>query len=337
MVVAESMRRALITGITGQDGSYLTELLLDKGYEVHGLIRPATDLSQSRIAGLCAEASVYSRRLFLHPADLATRAGLRDLVGGVRPTELYHLASQSHVGLSHRDPEGTCEVVAMGTLRVLEAARALGGTVRVFNAASSEVFGGATQSPQDEDTPLAPVNPYGCAKAFALQAARTYRRSYGLHVCNGILYNHESPRRGGDFVVQKICRAAAAIRLGIEQELVLGDTGVERDWGHARDYVEVMWLTLQPEVADDYVIATGRVRPLQEVVELAFATVGLDWRDRVRHDPDFKRPVEPGRLCGDARRARERLGWAPRTGFEEMIREMVNAHLGRLAPPCAPA
>lgn len=321
---------AFITGITGQDGSYLSELLLDQGYEVHGSVRRTSTLERSRLAHLYTDPAIYNRRLFLHYADLDDPTTLRRLLGRVQPQELYHLAGQSHVGLSFEIPETTCEFTAMGTLRLLEILRDLPAPPRFFHATSSEIFGRPAQSPQHEATPIAPVNPYGCAKAFATQMVRVYRDSHGLFAVNGILYNHESARRGENFVTRKICRAAAAIKLNQQRELLLGDTSAQRDWGHARDYVRGMWLALNHATADDYVFATGQLHTVQEVIETAFAAVELNWRDSVRFDPHFLRPAEPLHLVGDASKAKTLLGWTPTISFQELIQEMTQAELDQL-------
>ena len=319
------MTTAFITGITGQDGSYLTEWLLGEGYEVHGTVRRTSTLERSRLAHLYVDPTVYNRRLFLHYADLDDATTLRRLINKVRPSELYHLAGQSHVGLSFEIPETTCEFTAMGTLRLLEILRDLPSPPRFFHATSSEIFGQPRELPQNEATPMAPINPYGCAKAFATQMVRIYRDSHGLFAVNGILYNHESPRRGENFVTRKICRAAADIKAGRQEKLKLGDTSARRDWGHARDYVRGMWLALQHETPGDYVFASGILHSVQDVLEQAFAAVGLDWRDRIETDPKLLRPVEPARLVGDAGKARRELGWAPETSFADLIREMTQA------------
>ena len=325
------MSRALITGITGQDGSYLTELLLEKDYEVHGIVRRTSNLPRSRLDHLYHDPNIYGRRLFLHYADLDDSTTLRRLLSNVAPDEVYHLAGQSHVGLSFEIPESTCEMTAMGTLRLLEMLRDLPLPCRLFHASSSEVFGQPTKSPQDEQTPIAPVTPYGCAKAFAAQMVTVYRRTFGLFAGNGIMFNHESPRRGEHFVTRKICHAAAAIKLGLQKELVLGDTTTRRDWGHARDYVRAMWLMLQQVEPDDFVIATGESHTVQEVVEVAFATVQLDWQTHVKQDQRFLRRTEPLGLVGNAAKARERLGWQPQVPFQELVREMTEAELEALA------
>lgn len=323
-------RKAIITGITGQDGSYLAELLLDQGYEVHGVVRRTSSITRSRLKDLYDDPALYNQRLFLHYADLDDGTTLRRVLLKVGPDEIYHLAGQSHVGLSFEIPESTCEMTAMATLRLLEMVRDLPSATRFYHASSSEVFGQPLEMPQDEETPLAPVNPYGCAKAFATQMVRVYRHSFGLFACNGITYNHESPRRGENFVTRKICRAAAAIKLGLETELLLGDTSACRDWGHARDYVRGMWLTLQHDSPEDFVFATGRLHSVQEIVELAFAAVQLDWREYVRRDERFMRPAEPARLIGDPGKAKRLLNWEPQTTFEELIREMTVAELDAL-------
>ncbi|HQC73333.1 MAG TPA: GDP-mannose 4,6-dehydratase, partial [Candidatus Competibacteraceae bacterium] len=291
---------AFITGITGQDGSYLTELLLGQGYDVHGAVRRTSSLERSRLAHLYADATIYNRRLFLHYADLDDPTTLRRVLFKVKPQELYHLAGQSHVGLSFEIPETTCEFTAMGTLRLLEILRDLPDPPRFFHAASSELFGRPSQVPQTETTPFAPINPYGCAKAFATQMVRIYRETHGLFAVNGILFNHESPRRGENFVTRKICRAAAAIKKGLQNELTLGDTRAQRDWGHARDYVRGMWLSLQHATPDDYLFATGKLHSVQDVIETAFAALALDWRHHVKFDAHFLRPAEPLQLVGDA-------------------------------------
>jgi GDPmannose 4,6-dehydratase len=318
---------ALITGITGQDGSYLTELLLAKGYAVHGVVRRTSNLLRSRIEHLRTDDSIYGRQLFLHYGDLTDATTLRRIFAKVRPAEVYHLAGQSHVGLSFEIPESTSEEVAMATLRLLEISRDQPQPLRFYHASSSEIFGDAAESPQTEETPLRPTSPYGCAKAFATQLARVYRQAYGLFVCNGILYNHESPRRGENFVTRKIARAAARISRGLEEELVLGNISARRDWGYARDYVEAIWLMLQHHEADDYVVATGQTHSVQEFVEAAFAAVDLTPEKYVKHDPAFERPNEPQDLIGSSAKIRHALGWESRLPFPEIVREMVEAEL----------
>ena len=325
------MPKALITGITGQDGSYLTELLLEKGYEVHGLVRRTSSLDRSRLDHLYSNPEIYNKRLFLHYGELSDTTPLRRTLQKVAPDELYHLAGQSHVGLSFEIPETTCEMTALGTLRLLEMIRDLPKPPKFFHAASSEIFGEPKQSPQTEETPIAPVNPYGCAKAYATQMVDIYRRNFGLFACNGILFNHESPRRGENFVTRKICRAAAAIKLNQQKHLTLGALDAQRDWGHARDYVQGMWLTLQHKEPDTFIFATGKLHSVQDVVENAFQTVGLNWRDHVKQDPKFLRKGEPANLLGDPSKAKRVLGWQPKTTFEDLIREMTEAELKALS------
>ena len=324
------MPKALITGITGQDGSYLTELLLEKGYEVHGAVRRTSTLDRSRLDHLYRDPEIYNKKLFLHYGELTDPTTMRRALFKVQPDEIYHLAGQSHVGLSFEIPESTCEMTALGTLRLLEMIRDLPKAPRFFHASSSEVFGIPKISPQNEETPIAPVNPYGCAKAFATQMVGVYRRSFGLFGCNGILYNHESPRRGENFVTRKICRAAGAIKLGKQRELFLGDTSAERDWGHARDYVRGMWLALQHEAPEDFVFATGKTHRVQDVVEIAFQTVGLDWADFVKRDQRLLRPTESHSLVGDPGKAERLLGWKREFSFEQLIAEMTQAELQAL-------
>src|ERR1700694_4875037 len=315
MVVFPKMDRtkktALITGITGQDGSYLTELLLEKGYAVHGVVRRTSNLLRSRIEHLRTDENIYGKSLFLHYGDLSDGTTLRRIFSEVQPNELYHLAGQSHVGLSFEIPESTCEEIGMATLRLLEIARDQPQPVKFYHASSSEIFGTATESPQTENTPLRPASPYGCAKAFATQLARVYRESYGLFVCNGILYNHESPRRGENFVTRKIARAVARIARGLDQELSLGNLDSRRDWGRAQDYVRAMWLMLQHSVPDDYVVATGETHSVREFVEAAFAVVDLPWKKFVKHHSSFDRHTEPTRLVGRADKIQKTLGWKP--------------------------
>jgi len=313
--------------ITGQDGSYLTELLLQKGYEVHGVVRRTSSLGRSRLKHLYEDPAIYGKTLHLHYADLDDPTTFRRVLEKVRPDEIYHLAGQSHVGLSFEIPESTCEMTAMATLRLLEMLRDLPPGTKFYHASSSEIFGNPDRTPQDEGTPFNPVNPYGCAKAFATQMVRIYRESFGLFACNGITYNHESPRRGENFVSRKICRAAAAIKLGIEKELALGDLTAERDWGDARDYVRGMWLTLQHEKPEDFVFATGVLHSVQDIVTHAFQAVGLDWKTHVRQDERFMRRAEPHRLVGNPAKARKLLHWEPENSFETLIREMTLAEL----------
>jgi GDPmannose 4,6-dehydratase len=321
---------ALITGITGQDGSYLAELLLEKGYVVHGIVRRTSNLLRSRIEHLRRDDKIYGHKFFLHYGDLSDGTTLRRIFRDVQPDQVYHLAGQSHVGLSFEIPESTCEEAGMSTLRLLEIARDQTKPLRFYHASSSEIFGSAKTAPQDENTPLAPSSPYGCAKAFATQLARVYRQSYGLFVCNGILYNHESPRRGENFVTRKITRAAVRIARGLDHELVLGNLTSERDWGRAQDYVNAMWLMLQHDVADDYVVATGETHTVQEFVELAFEAVDLPWQQYVKHDPAFDRPAEPTKLVGCADKILKTLGWRPSGTFPELVHEMVQAELSAL-------
>ncbi len=324
------MRRAFVTGITGQDGSYLAEFLLEKGYEVHGIIRRSSFFNTERIDHLYRDPHDPGARLFLHYGDLTDGTGLRRILEQVEPDEVYNLAAQSHVRVSFDQPEYTADTVAMGTLRLLEAlrdyVRRTGREVRFYQAGSSEMFG-ASPPPQNEDTPFRPRSPYAVAKVAAHHFCVNYREAYGLFICNGILFNHESPRRGETFVTRKITRAAARIKLGLQDRLYLGNLDARRDWGFAGDYVEAMWLMLQQPEPDDYVVATGESHSVREFLELAFGMLELDWRDYVSIDPRYFRPTEVEHLCGDARKAREKLGWRPRVGIEELVRMMVEHDL----------
>ncbi len=320
--------QALITGITGQDGSYLTELLLDKGYTVHGIVRRTSSLERPRLTRHYNDSSIYGKRLFLHYADLTDITSIRRIVTKVQPTEFYHLAGQSHVGLSFEIPESTCELTAIGTLRIMEVLRDQAVPPKFLHASSREIFGSPTEVPQNEDTPHNPNSPYGCAKAFATQMVKVYRQAHGLFFCNAICYNHESPRRSENFVTKKISLAAARIRRGLQSELTMGDITAERDWGYAKEFVEAMWLMLQHPTPEDFVLATGKTHSVQEFLELAFEHVGLDWRNYYRLDPRFNRPAEPLRLLGDASKARRLLSWEPKTTLEELAKIMVDYDLG---------
>jgi GDPmannose 4,6-dehydratase len=322
---------ALITGITGQDGSYLTELLLQKGYAVHGIVRRTSNLLRSRIEHLRRDPKIYGKKLFLHYGDLSDTTTLRRIFREIGPGELYHLAGQSHVGLSFELPESTCDEAGMATLRLLEIVRDQLPGVKFYHASTSEIFGNASESPQTEETPMRPTSPYGCAKAFATQLARVYRQSYGMFVCNGILYNHESPRRGENFVTRKIARSVARIARGLDVDLVLGNLESKRDWGRAQDYVAAMWLMLQHEKPDDYVVATGEAHSVRDFVEAAFAVVDLPWKKYVKQDRAFDRPIEPARLVGRADKIQKTLGWKPSGSFKLLVREMVEAEVDALS------
>ena len=322
---------ALITGITGQDGSYLTELLLSKGYEVHGLVWRPGDLDVSALKPLAQNPDISGKTLFFHYGDLADGQTLRRMFQEVTPHEVYHLGGQSHVGRSFEIPESTCEEVGMASLRLMESSRALAKSVKIYLASTAEVFGNAAEVPQTEDTKFRPTSPYGCAKAFMTQIARIYRESYGIFVCNGILYNHESPRRGEAFVTRKISRTVAAIQLGLADNLTLGNTRARRDWGHAQDYVRAMWMMLQHSRADDYVVATGVTHSVQDFVEAAFAVVGLPWEKHLVIDRALERVLEPVQLVGNPSKIQQTLGWRATRTFEELVREMVEADLADLA------
>jgi GDPmannose 4,6-dehydratase len=326
-IMAENKKNALVTGITGQDGSYLTELLLEKGYTVHGVVRRTSNLLRSRIEHLRNNENIYGESLFLHYGDLSDGTTLRRIFSEVQPAEVYHLAGQSHVGLSFEIPESTCEEIGMATLRLLEIAREQPQPIKFYHASSSEIFGNASESPQTENTPLRPASPYGCAKAFATQLARVYRDSYGLFVCNGILYNHESPRRGENFVTRKIARAVARIARGLDNELMLGSLESRRDWGRAQDYVVAMWLMLQQQKAADYVVATGETHSVRDFVEAAFAVVNLPSEKYVKRNPAFDRPADPAKLVGSPAKIEAELGWKPSGSFDDLVREMVEAEL----------
>ncbi|MCB1229699.1 MAG: GDP-mannose 4,6-dehydratase [Verrucomicrobiae bacterium] len=323
------MKRALITGITGQDGSYLAELLLEKGYEVHGLIRRASTFNTSRIDHLYRDPHLPGNRLFLHHGDLTDALALAGLLAEIRPAEIYHLAAQSHVRVSFDIPVTTGDIGALGTLRLLEAIRHTGLTdeVRFYQASSSEMFGNVAETPQTELTPFRPRSPYGGAKVFAYWSAANYREAYDLHASNGILFNHESPRRGETFVTRKITRAATRISLGLQEKLYLGNLDARRDWGYAKEFVEAMWLMLQQDEPDDYVIATGETRSVREFCEAAFSRLDLNWQEYVEIDPRYHRPLEVDLLVGDASKAREKLGWVPRTKFADLVNLMVDADL----------
>lgn len=321
---------ALVTGITGQDGSYLTELLLNKGYRVHGIVRRSSSIERSRLSHLFSDKAIYEKRLFLHYADLEDTTTIRRIIRKARPGEMYHLAGQSHVGLSFDIPESTCELTTMCTLRILEILRDLPDPPKFLHASSREVFGTPEHSPQDESTPFHPESPYGCAKAFATQMVQIYRNTHGMYCCNTIAYNHESPRRGENFVTRKITLGAARITLGMQSELRLGDIDAKRDWGDARDFVEAMWLALQQDEPGDYVIASGESHSVREFLELAFRRVGLDWRDYVVHDARYDRPHDVAHLLGDPTKARKQLGWAPKSSFGKLVEDMVDADLDHL-------
>jgi GDPmannose 4,6-dehydratase len=312
------MPRALITGITGQDGSYLAELLIAKGYEVHGIIRRSSTFSTERIDHIYGD-------LHLHYGDVTDGGAIARLFGEIDPDEVYNLAAQSHVRVSFDQPAYTAQAVAVGALNVLEAARTI-PACRVYQASSSEMYG-TSPPPQSETTPFHPRSPYGVAKVYAHWITVNYRESYGLHASCGILFNHESPRRGETFVTRKITRAAARIKLGLQKTLYLGNLDAKRDWGYAGDYVEAMWLMLQQDEPDDYVIATGETHTVREFCELAFARVGLDYRDHVAIDPRYYRPAEVDLLLGDGAKAREKLGWSPRVSFAGLVNMMVDADL----------
>jgi GDPmannose 4,6-dehydratase len=323
------MPLALITGISGQDGSYLTELLLEKGYEVHGIVRRNSSMTRARLDEIMRIHPSLPRPT-LHYGDLTDAASLFRLVMELEPDEVYNLAAQSHVRVSFDKPSYTVEVAALGAMHLLEAVRLLNSRrpVRFYQASTSEMFGGFPETaPQSETTPFHPRSPYACAKVFAHHQTVNYREAYGMFACCGILFNHESPRRGESFVTRKITLAAARIREGIQAELRLGNLDAQRDWGYAGDYVEAMWLMLQQDQPDDYVIATGQTHSIRELLDVAFERVGLDWHDYVRDDPRFYRPSEVNVLLGDAGKARDRLGWTPKTSFQDLVRLMVDSDL----------
>jgi GDPmannose 4,6-dehydratase len=324
------VKKALITGITGQDGSYLAELLISKGYEVHGIIRRASTFNTGRLEPLYADPHLGKSRLHLHYGDMADASALARLIGKVQPEEVYNLAAQSHVRVSFDSPEYTADIVATGTVRLLEAIRETGIRPRFYQASSSEMFGRVQETPQTERTPFYPRSPYACAKVFSYWVTVNYRESYGLHASNGILFNHESPRRGETFVTRKITRAVAHIKAGLQDKLFLGNLEAKRDWGYAPEYVQAMWLMLQAEKPDDYVVATGETHSVREFLELAFSHAGLDWKDYLETDPRYFRPAEVDLLIGDSSKARRQLGWGPRTRFADLVKLMVDADIDLL-------
>lgn len=346
-------KKALITGITGQDGSYLAEFLLGKGYEVHGLMRRSSTFNTRRIDHLYVDPHEAGARFFLHYGDLSDGGLLSHLIYNIQPPEIYHLAAQSHVRVSFDMPEYTGDVTGLGVTRLLEAIRRSGIPTRFYQASSSELFG-STPPPQNEESPMQPQSPYGVAKLYGYWMVRNYREAYGLYAVNGILFNHESPRRGETFVTRKITRAVARIKLGLQQKLFLGNLEARRDWGYAPDFVAAMWLMLQQETPADLVIATGESHSVREFLEEAFSYVQLDWRDYVEIDPRYFRPTEVDFLLGDASKARKLLGWQPRVTFQELVRLMVDAdiqallemrqcqdvikqlHQNQLSPPATP-
>ena len=318
-------KRALITGITGQDGSYLAELLLSKGYEVHGIIRRASTFNTGRLDPIYQDPHASRKRLFLHYGDLSDASALARLMLKVQPEEIYNLAAQSHVRVSFDSPEYTTDITATGAIRLLEAIRESGIKPRYYQASSSEMYGKVVEVPQRETTPFYPRSPYGCAKVYAYWITVNYRESYGLHASNGILFNHESPRRGETFVTRKITRAVAHIKAGLQEKLYLGNLDAKRDWGYAKEYVEAMWLMLQQAEPDDYVIATNETHSVKEFLQMAFDHVGLDWKKYVEIDPRYYRPAEVELLIGDYSKAKQKLGWEPKTKFVELTRLMVDA------------
>lgn len=324
-------KRALVTGITGQDGSYLSELLLEKGYEVHGIIRRTSTFNTDRIDHIYEDPHVEGARLFLHYGDLTDGTTFRRILEAVQPAEVYNLGAQSHVRVSFDAPEYTADAVGMGALRILEAVRdyqqRTGEEVRYYQAGSSEMYGKVQAVPQTEETPFYPRSPYACAKVFAHWQTVNYRESYDMFACNGILFNHESPRRGETFVTRKITRAVAQIVAGRQKKLYMGNLDAKRDWGYAKDYVRAMWLMLQQEKPDDYVVATGETHSVQEFLDIAFGRVNLDWKQYVEFDERYLRPAEVDLLIGDPAKAKQQLGWEPSVTFEELVHLMVDADL----------
>ena len=323
------MKKALITGITGQDGSYLAELLLEKGYEVHGIIRRSSSFNTERIDHLYRDRQEEDARLILHHGDLADGTNLARLLNETRPDEIYNLGAQSHVRVSFDQPEYTGDVVGLGTQRLLETIRQTGliDKVRYYQASSSEMYGKVQAIPQSEGTPFWPRSPYACAKVYGHWLTVNYRESYGMHASSGILFNHESPRRGETFVTRKITRAATRIKTGLQDKLYLGNLDAKRDWGYAKEYVEMMWLMLQQETPDDYVVATGETHSVREFVEEVFSYLGLDWETLVEYDARYERPAEVDMLIGDASKAKAQLGWEPKVKFKDLVRIMVDADL----------
>jgi GDPmannose 4,6-dehydratase len=320
------MKRALITGITGQDGSYLTEFLLDKGYEVHGIIRRSSSFNTARIEHLYKDPHVKDSKLLLHYGDITDGVGISNLIRELEPNEIYNLAAQSHVKVSFEMPDFTAQVDALGTIRMLEAIRSARIETRFYQASTSELFG-STPPPQNEDSRFAPRSPYAAAKLYAYWIARNYRDAYGIHATNGILFNHESPRRGETFVTRKITMAAARIKLGLQEKLYLGNLDAVRDWGYAKEYVESMWLMLQQEIPDDYVIATGKGATVREFCEVAFSELGLDYKKYVETEDRYIRPTEVDALIGDPTKAQKILGWKAKTHWKDLAKLMVNADL----------
>jgi len=320
------MKKAFITGITGQDGSYLAELLLCKGYEVHGLIRRASTFNTDRIDHLYRDYHDPDARIYLYYGDLSVSGQLTDLLHAIRPDEIYHLGAQSHVRVSFDMPEYTGDVTGLGTLRLLEAIRKTGMNTKFYQASSSEMFG-AAPPPQNEMTPFQPQSPYAAAKVYAYHMVKNYRNAYNIFACNGILFNHESPRRGETFVTRKITRAATQIKLGLKDTLFLGNLEAKRDWGFAADFVEAMWLMMQQDEPDDYVIATGETHSVREFVEIVFGKLGLDYKRHVSIDQKYFRPTEVDILLGDATKAKKKLGWAPKVSFEQLIDMMIEADM----------
>ena len=323
------MKKALITGITGQDGSYLAELLLGKGYEVHGIIRRSSSFNTERIDHLYRDRQEENARLILHHGDLADGTNLARLLNEIQPDEIYNLGAQSHVRVSFDQPEYTGDVVGLGTQRLLETIRQTGliDKVRYYQASSSEMYGKVQAIPQSEGTPFWPRSPYACAKVYGHWLTVNYRESYGMHASSGILFNHESPRRGETFVTRKITRAATRIKTGLQDKLYLGNLDAKRDWGYAKEYVEMMWLMLQQETPDDYVVATGETHSVREFVEEVFGYLSLDWEAVVDYDARYERPAEVDMLIGDASKAKAKLGWEPKVKFKDLVRIMVDADL----------
>lgn len=323
-------KKALITGITGQDGSYLAELLLAKGYEVHGIIRRASTFNTGRLDPIYQDPHTDDQQLHLHYGDLSDASALARLIGRIEPNEIYNLAAQSHVRVSFDSPEYTTDITATGAVRLLEAIRETGVEARYYQASSSEMYGKVREIPQTESTPFYPRSPYGCAKVYAYWITTNYRESYGLHASNGILFNHESPRRGETFVTRKITRALARIKAGLQEKIFLGNLDAKRDWGFAKEYVEAMWLMMQQDEPDDYVIATGKTYSVREFLKVAFEYVGLDFERHVAFDERYVRPAEVELLVGDYSKAKEKLGWEPKTGFEDLVKLMVDADMKEL-------